>query len=202
MTTVVKDRYVWRRLRELLWQKSKQRKPTLALVAGGFVLSEMRPMIYWERRWDDEPFYPEQSTSIASMNTAIGFGAAQQQRVKRTNDGVDLDHLGVGYEEIDCLKGFERQMTQGLGEGEVPDYSDYKGDLGTTTTLTLPSIEMKEKEGGLCVEHKICVPVHLSWWYVLTVTIQTRRRGRSNNSPTPQPNLPRILRNAAMVPGL
>ncbi|THU86879.1 hypothetical protein K435DRAFT_782714 [Dendrothele bispora CBS 962.96] len=97
------------------------------------------------------PPYLKQSTSMASTNTAISFGAAQQQqqRMKGKNDGVDLDNLEIDYEkEIERLKVFKRRTTQGLGDGEVPDYSDYESDLGSPTTLT-PSIEKKEKEGGL-----------------------------------------------------
>ncbi|THU87782.1 hypothetical protein K435DRAFT_804014 [Dendrothele bispora CBS 962.96] len=41
------------------------------------------------------PLYLKQCTSMASTNTTISFSAGQQQRLKGTNDGVDLDNLGL-----------------------------------------------------------------------------------------------------------
>ncbi|THU88523.1 hypothetical protein K435DRAFT_803429 [Dendrothele bispora CBS 962.96] len=124
------------------------------------------------------PPSPEQNTSMASTNTAISFGAGRQHWLKGKNDGR-------------------------LGEGEVTDYPDNESDLGTPTTLMLQSLETKEKEGGWEWTPRTQDLRACSSFMVVSLnrgTIQTRRRGRNNNSPTPQSNLPQILRNAKTAP--
>ncbi|THU91305.1 hypothetical protein K435DRAFT_909197 [Dendrothele bispora CBS 962.96] len=112
----------------------------------------------------DELIEEEQKHSIASTNTAIGFGAAQQQRVKGTNDGVwlqamDNSGVGRGRGRGNGLPG----LREWFGDSNDIDAAEYRDEgekrrMGMDTWVPEGSFLML---WAMCYkEHKTCVPVH------------------------------------------